>query len=146
MLHLLYMVDKRALLCQDSTMTKAGVCEVYIGLYVGIKPRPCVGRSWTRLKTWTPISAGWKCNFSTTSSTNLKNATASVEQTQRRTQIITYTAWNIWKERCRHVYQNKATNEDQLAATIKQDIMSWTARTRLGNLWWFFYIELIWQH
>ncbi|KAF8715775.1 hypothetical protein HU200_026724 [Digitaria exilis] len=39
-----------------------------------------------------------------------------------RTQLATYTIWNIWKERCRRVYDNKASTALQLAHVIQQDV------------------------
>jgi len=41
---------------------------------------------------------------------------------EHRNQIITYTTWNIWKERCRRVYDNKALTEIQLVAVIRQEV------------------------
>jgi hypothetical protein len=38
-----------------------------------------------------------------------------------RNQIIT-TIWNIWKEQCRRVYDNKAMTETQLTALIRQEV------------------------
>jgi mannosylglycoprotein endo-beta-mannosidase len=40
-------------------------------------------------------------------------------------QVIIYTLWNIWKERCRRVFQNVAVPADRLAHSIKQDIMAY---------------------
>ena len=39
-----------------------------------------------------------------------------------RNQIITYTIWNIWKERCRRVYDNKAITSTQLTSLIQQGV------------------------
>jgi hypothetical protein len=40
-----------------------------------------------------------------------------------RATIIVYTAWNLWKERCRRVFDNKAQNEQNLVAVIKADVL-----------------------
>lgn len=40
-------------------------------------------------------------------------------------QATIYIAWNIWKERCRRVYDNKAIPVPQLVQIIKSDIQSW---------------------
>jgi hypothetical protein len=43
-------------------------------------------------------------------------------------QIITYTTCNIWKERCRRIYDNKAMTETQLTALIRQEVAAfWQA-------------------
>ena len=42
-------------------------------------------------------------------------------------QVITYTAWNIWKERCRRVFDNRAMSIDQLVSIIKIDIANYRA-------------------
>jgi hypothetical protein len=39
-----------------------------------------------------------------------------------RVQKIIYTMWNLWKERCRRVFQNKAMTSDQLVQQIKNDV------------------------
>jgi hypothetical protein len=46
-----------------------------------------------------------------------------------RNQIITYTTWNIWKERCRRVYDNKALTETQLTALIRQEVAAFRQAT-----------------
>jgi hypothetical protein len=45
-------------------------------------------------------------------------------------QVIIYTLWNIWKERCRRVFQNVAVPADLLAHSIKQDIMAYRQANR----------------
>ncbi|KAF8653131.1 hypothetical protein HU200_062575 [Digitaria exilis] len=40
-------------------------------------------------------------------------------------QIIIYIAWNIWKERCRRVFDNKEMMVSQLVILIRQDISNW---------------------
>jgi hypothetical protein len=40
-------------------------------------------------------------------------------------QVIIYTIWNIWKERCRRVFQNKALTTDQLIQITRQDILDY---------------------
>lgn len=40
-------------------------------------------------------------------------------------QVITYTVWNIWKERCHRVFQQIAITADQLASLIRQDILAY---------------------
>lgn len=37
-------------------------------------------------------------------------------------QVMIYTAWNLWKERCRRVFDNKALSPTDLTAIISQDI------------------------
>ena len=44
---------------------------------------------------------------------------------QKRAQIVAvYTAWNLWKERCRRVFDNKAMDVQHLLDSIKDDIQS----------------------
>ncbi|KAF8695074.1 hypothetical protein HU200_037682 [Digitaria exilis] len=40
-------------------------------------------------------------------------------------QAVIYIAWNIWKERCRRVFDNKELDVNQLVVSIKQDIANW---------------------
>ncbi|KAF8779733.1 hypothetical protein HU200_002318 [Digitaria exilis] len=54
------------------------------------------------------------------------------QASQQREQIVTYIAWNIWKERCRRVFDNKTMNPSQLVLLIKQDIQNW----RTANDFW----------
>jgi hypothetical protein len=42
-----------------------------------------------------------------------------------RAQNVIYTAWNLWKERCRRVFDNKALMETQLQELIKEDVAQW---------------------
>ena len=44
---------------------------------------------------------------------------------QKRAQIVAvYTAWNLWKERCRRVFDNKTTEVQRLLESIQDDIQS----------------------
>ena len=45
-----------------------------------------------------------------------------LSHSQERNQIITYTVWNVWKERCRRFYDNKAFTALQLTSLIRQDV------------------------
>jgi mannosylglycoprotein endo-beta-mannosidase len=47
------------------------------------------------------------------------------------TQVIIYTLWNIWKERCRRVFQNVGMLEEQLVVCIKNDILAYRQANRL---------------
>ena len=49
---------------------------------------------------------------------------AAVNQDENM-QVIIYTIWNVWKERCRRVFQNKAINYDQLVQITQQDIIAY---------------------
>ena len=40
-------------------------------------------------------------------------------------QIMIYTAWNLWKERCRRVFDHKELSVDQLVAIIRNDISNY---------------------
>ena len=41
---------------------------------------------------------------------------------RNRTTIITYTVWNIWKERCKRVLDNKARSTEELLEEIRNDL------------------------
>ena len=43
----------------------------------------------------------------------------------RHLQIIIYTAWNLWKERCRRIFDNRALTQDQLVTVITSDIANY---------------------
>jgi hypothetical protein len=51
----------------------------------------------------------------------------SAADKDKHMQVIIYKVWNIWKERCRGVFQNIAINVDQLAGLIKQDAPAYRA-------------------
>jgi hypothetical protein len=40
-------------------------------------------------------------------------------------QVIIYTIWNIWKERCHRVFQNKALTTDQPMQITRKDILDY---------------------
>ena len=39
-----------------------------------------------------------------------------------RTTIITYTVWNVWKERYKHIFDNKARSTEELLEVIRNDL------------------------
>ena len=47
---------------------------------------------------------------------------ANSQQLDQHLQAIIYTAWNLWKERCRSVFDNKAQRPSQLVEVITQDL------------------------
>ena len=44
------------------------------------------------------------------------------QATTERVKIITYTAYNLWKETCHTIFDNRALNPNQLSLAIKQFI------------------------
>ena len=60
--------------------------------------------------------------------TNIREWWAKIIKTQgqgneeQRASLITYTAWNLWKERCRRVFDNKARTTQELLRDINNDI------------------------
>jgi hypothetical protein len=53
--------------------------------------------------------------------------------TQDRTQKVIYTTWNLWKERCRRVYDNSALTEAQLQEAIRVDVVQWNKAWRISD-------------
>jgi hypothetical protein len=47
------------------------------------------------------------------------------KQVQERMQKVIYVVWNLWKERCRRVFDNRAMSADQLIHAIKDDVTQW---------------------
>ncbi|KAF8760504.1 hypothetical protein HU200_010127 [Digitaria exilis] len=44
---------------------------------------------------------------------------AAAQTVRQKEQMVIYTAWNLWKERCRRVFDNKAMMVTQLVLLIK---------------------------
>jgi hypothetical protein len=44
---------------------------------------------------------------------------------QSKLQKLLYIAWNIWKERCRRIYDHKALPPNSLTSAIKSDVHQW---------------------
>jgi hypothetical protein len=40
-------------------------------------------------------------------------------------QKLIYIAWNLWKERCQRVFDNKALAHEAIHMIIKQDVQQW---------------------
>jgi hypothetical protein len=40
-------------------------------------------------------------------------------------QLIIYTAWNIWKERCRRIFDNKSLQSAEICANIRTAVASY---------------------
>jgi hypothetical protein len=51
--------------------------------------------------------------------------TVNHREEQVRMQKLIYTAWNLWKQRCRCVFNNKALAHEALHMIIKQDVQQW---------------------
>ncbi|KAF8723502.1 hypothetical protein HU200_021449 [Digitaria exilis] len=49
-------------------------------------------------------------------------------------QVLIYTAWNLWKERCRRVFDNKAMVPSDLAAIISHDIATYKQAHLQGTI------------
>jgi hypothetical protein len=54
----------------------------------------------------------------------------SATDRDKHLQVIIYTVWNVWKERCRRIFQNIATHADHLAGLSKQDVLAYRAANR----------------
>jgi hypothetical protein len=46
-------------------------------------------------------------------------------QLKDRLQKMIYIVWNIWKERCRRVYDKRALTADHLLSKIMADVQQW---------------------
>ncbi|KAF8645956.1 hypothetical protein HU200_066047 [Digitaria exilis] len=55
---------------------------------------------------------------------------SSTGLTHAHTQLIIYTLWNLWKERCRRVFDNKTLSPIDLARVIKEEIAAEQLATR----------------
>jgi hypothetical protein len=101
----------------ESAMHMMALCPfaspVWQGLThcIGTQPPPPPASDYRRLKTWW---ASW----------------TGTEQNQDVTQKVLYTMWNIWKERCRQAFDNKAMLASQLQQEIKNDVGQWTVARR----------------
>jgi len=51
-------------------------------------------------------------------------------ESNKHLQVLIYTVWNLWKERCRRVFDNKAMSQVQLTAIIKSDITNYSLAHR----------------
>ena len=72
---------------------------------------------------WTHISQATGQQNLLAPFTDLKTWWSSMlSDSLERNQIVTYTIWNIWKERCRRVYDNKALTATHLTCLIQQDV------------------------
>ncbi|KAF8693487.1 hypothetical protein HU200_038884 [Digitaria exilis] len=77
--------------------------------HIGIVPQQLPPNDYRRLLQW------WTC---------MTESTHQPESIKIQHAVI-YTAWNIWKERCRRVFDNKEMTVPQLVLLIKQDIQNW---------------------
>jgi hypothetical protein len=50
---------------------------------------------------------------------------------QSHLQAIIYTIWNVWKERCRRVFQNIAISPEKLVGIIRKDIFAYREANRM---------------
>jgi hypothetical protein len=75
-----------------------------LATWMGITVQPPPSNTYRRLQEW------W--------TNTIALGTADKQTTEQR---IIYAAWNIWKERCRRIYDNKAMSVNQLICTIKSD-------------------------
>jgi hypothetical protein len=85
--------------------------SVWSGLaqWIGTQLQPSPTRSYRHFKTWwhSMMRAGQQ------------------QQDVNRAQRVIYTSWNIWKERCKRVFENKVTTPTQLINIIKDDVQQW---------------------
>jgi hypothetical protein len=76
---------------------------------------------WTLLLDWNRLTATANKQLSIM----IHEWNQDVAQRQERVLKIIYTAWNIWKERCRRVFDKKAVGESQLQDIIRTDVQQW---------------------
>jgi hypothetical protein len=54
--------------------------------------------------------------------TMLSSGTQGIDEVQSRLQKLIYTVWNLWKERCRRVFNNRAVQPIVNANAIQLDV------------------------
>jgi hypothetical protein len=79
----------------------------WIGVNIGAPP----SLDFDRLKAW------WR--------SSLQEGNPDKAETTARLQKMIYACWNIWKERCRRLYDNKALPASALQQAIKFDVHQW---------------------
>jgi hypothetical protein len=77
--------------------------------WVGVDLQPPPVSNYRRLKLW------W--------SSMIQERVQGNEQLQKRLQKVIYIVWNIWKERCRRVFDNRAMPPNM--SIIKEDVRQW---------------------
>ncbi|TVU02801.1 hypothetical protein EJB05_51684, partial [Eragrostis curvula] len=103
-------------LCRSTTETAAHMVascsysnHVWAALATSMDLAQLPGTSYRRIKRWWDDMLGPRQH---------QNAAS-------RAQAIIYITWNLWKERCRRVFDNKALPADQLVTVIRQDLQAW---------------------
>jgi hypothetical protein len=79
--------------------------------WIGVDLQPLPQYSYRTIKTW------W--------SSMLYNGRPQQGDAKLRLQKMIYAVWNIWKERCRRVYDNKVLSASQLQEPIRRDARRW---------------------
>jgi hypothetical protein len=79
-------------------------------------------------RLWQQVGLTHNVHGLSTTMTNMKEWWTQITKTQgqedevQRTRLITYTVWNLWKERCRRVFDNKARSTQELLQDIINDV------------------------
>jgi hypothetical protein len=94
--------------CPYSRVVWQGL-QQWIGSNILQPPRS----SYRRFKSWWNSMMRW----------NEPGKAASVQK-------VVYTAWNLWKERCRHVFDNKGRAATNLQGLIVHDVAQWCTTWR----------------
>ena len=94
-------------ICEPITRLKKCVPEIPQSLQIATRTQLCVP---------TTMNIPWIKDWWT------RLCAANSQQLDQHLQAIIYTAWNLWKERCRSVFDNKAQRPSQLVEVITQDL------------------------
>jgi hypothetical protein len=76
--------------------------------WIGVDLQQPPGNNYRRFQTW------WNSMVQT--------QVHGKQEKERRMQKVVYTVWNIWKERCRRVFDNRKMQANHLLAVIKDDV------------------------
>jgi hypothetical protein len=94
-------------------------------------------RVWQQLQNWVgaPLQPPTTSNYRYLKHwwTTMISTPAMSNDNQRMTQKCIYIIWNLWKERCRRIFDNRVMTENQLSLQIKLDVQLWHTAHRTPN-------------
>jgi hypothetical protein len=96
---------------QESALRMLATCPYSVAVWIGLQGWLGVTFQAPAITRYRPFKSWWN------SLLRLQDPNAT-----DRVQKMVYTVWNIWKERCRRVFDNKGISEAQLQEAIRQDV------------------------